>query len=77
MKRLTRINYAIEALSNIKKDSLWKFLKKVGQPRVSEVEDKANKVDYKSICKQVIEINSEMDQLSQEIANLNIKIKGT
>lgn len=76
-EEINRINYAIEALSKYqKKDSALKVLKE-GRTTLefSEVEDKANKVDYKSICKQVIEINSEMDQLSQEIANLNIKIK--
>ncbi|HHX55309.1 MAG TPA: V-type ATP synthase subunit I [Clostridiales bacterium] len=76
-EEINRINYAIEALSKYqKKDSALKVLKE-GRTTLefSEIEEKANKVDYKSICKQVIEINSDMDQLSQDIANTNIKIK--
>lgn len=76
-EEISRINYVIESLSKYqKKESALKVLKEGRTTfEFSEIEEKANKTDYKSICKQVIEINSDIDQLSQDIANTNIKIK--
>ena len=40
----------------------------------TELEARASKIDYETICGQVLELNREMDELGQEIAKTNAEI---
>ncbi len=76
-EEINRVNYAIEILNQYKeKESKLKTLKE-GMPvlEFSQLEEKANKIDYKLICKQVVKLNSDIDLLSQDIDKIKNKIK--
>ena len=76
-KEINRVSYGIEQLSKYRqKESALKTLKE-GKVTLEflELEDKASQIDYKSLCNRIIKINGKKEQISQDIDNLNQKVK--
>jgi len=75
-EKIAKVRSAINTLSKYqKKETGLKAMQEGGETiEFTELEAKASKIDYETICGQVLELNSKMDELGQEIAKTNAEI---
>lgn len=76
-EEINKVKYGIDILSRYeeKQSALKAMQEGMETMEYTELEERALKIDYQSICNQIIKLTSEIEKLSQDIGKINVEIE--